>query len=98
MLEHSRLTVDASPNAMDTESTPQIAKKKYVRAVGPRLRVLLCFIFGLFAALGANSVYLTAITFLEWWKGDPINPYPILTGRGVTKSSSELPPHPAGAD
>src|SRR5207247_2526254 len=75
MLEHSRLTVDASPNAMDTESTPQIAKKKYVRAVGPRLRVLLCFIFGLFAALGANSVYLTAITFLEWWKGDPDTTY-----------------------
>jgi murein DD-endopeptidase MepM/ murein hydrolase activator NlpD len=34
----------------------------------------------------------------EWWKGDPINPYPILTGRGVTKSSSGLPLHPAGAD
>ena len=34
----------------------------------------------------------------EWWKGDAINPYPILTGRGVTKSSSALPLHPAGAD
>lgn len=60
---------------MDTESTPQNAKKKYVRAVGPRLRVLLYFIFGLFAALGANSVYLAAITFLEWWKGDPDTTY-----------------------
>ena len=34
----------------------------------------------------------------EWWKGDPVNPYPILTGRGATKSSSALPLHPAGAD
>ena len=34
----------------------------------------------------------------EWWRGEAINPYPILTARGVTKSSSELPQHPAGAD
>jgi len=51
----------------------------------------------------ANSPHLHfAISVLpptkEWWKGDPINPYPILTGRGVTKSSSALPLHPAGAD
>src|SRR6266704_518538 len=43
-------------------------KKKYVRAVGPRLRILLVFIFGLVAVLAANSVYLGAITFLEWLK------------------------------
>ena len=42
------------------------AKKKYVRAIGPRLRLLLYFIFGLVALLGANSVYLTGITFLQW--------------------------------
>src|ERR1043166_5301465 len=42
------------------------AKKKYVRAVGPRLRILLAGIFGLVALLGANSVYLSSITFLEW--------------------------------
>jgi len=41
-------------------------KKPYVRAVGPRLRILLLFIFGLVAVLAANSVYLSAITFLEW--------------------------------
>jgi murein DD-endopeptidase MepM/ murein hydrolase activator NlpD len=34
----------------------------------------------------------------EWWKGEPINPYPILTARGVTKSSSEPPQHQAGGD
>jgi hypothetical protein len=46
-------------------------KKKYVRAVGPRLRWLLYFVFGLFAVLGANSVYLGSVTFLEWLRGDP---------------------------
>ena len=44
-------------------------RKKYVRAVGPRLRVLLYVVFALFAVLGANSVYLASITFLEWWRG-----------------------------
>lgn len=40
-----------------------------MRAVGPRLRLLLYFIFGLVALLGANSAYLASITFLEWFKG-----------------------------
>src|SRR6059036_2714857 len=47
-------------------SEPTLARKKYVRAVGPRLRLLLYGIFGLVALLGANSVYLASITFLEW--------------------------------
>ena len=51
--------------------TPAPLKKKYVRAIGPRLRVLLYFIFGLVALLAANSVYLSAITYLEWLKADP---------------------------
>src|SRR5260370_42267699 len=42
------------------------ARARYVRAVGPRLRLLLYVIFGLVALLGANSVYLASITFLEW--------------------------------
>jgi tetratricopeptide (TPR) repeat protein len=49
--------------------------KRYVRAVGPRLRVLLLFIFGLVAVLAANSVYLSAITFLEWLKADANQTY-----------------------
>src|SRR5260370_25312120 len=49
--------------------------KKYLRAVGPRLRLLLYFIFGLVALLSANSVYLSAITFLEWLKSDPNTTY-----------------------
>ena len=56
---------------MSTENapTPPPARKKYVRAVGPRLRVLLLCIFGVVALLGANSVYLASITFLGWFKG-----------------------------
>ncbi len=50
-------------------------RKKYVRAIGPRLRVLLYFIFALVAILAANSVYLSAITFLEWLKSDPNSTY-----------------------
>src|SRR5580765_529778 len=41
-------------------------RMKYVRAVGPRLRLLLYLIFGLVALLGANSLYLASITFLQW--------------------------------
>jgi tetratricopeptide (TPR) repeat protein len=56
---------------MSTENAenPSPLRKKYVRAVGPRLRVLLLCIFGVVALLGANSVYLASITFLGWFKG-----------------------------
>jgi tetratricopeptide (TPR) repeat protein len=50
-------------------------RKKYVRAIGPRLRALLYFIFALVAILAANSVYLSAISFLEWLKTDPNTTY-----------------------
>jgi len=50
-------------------------RKKYVRSVGPRLRVLLWFVLGLTGILAANSVYLSAITFLEWLKADPNSTY-----------------------
>ena len=44
--------------AMNDPSAGPAPKQRYVRAVGPRLRWLLYFIFGLFAVLAANSVYL----------------------------------------
>src|ERR1051326_6682883 len=47
-------------------SVPAPARKRYVRAVGPRLRLLLYGIFALVALLGANSAYLASITFLEF--------------------------------
>ena len=38
-------------------------------AVGPRLRWILSAVFGLFALLALNSVYLGTVTFLEWRTG-----------------------------
>ena len=55
------------------EKVPQ--KRRYVRAVGPRLRILLFGIFILFALLGANSAYLSSITFLEWVRGETYQNY-----------------------
>ena len=56
---------------MATVAAPSAAtaprKQKYVRAVGPRLRVLLYVVFALVALLGANSLYLISITALEAW-------------------------------
>jgi tetratricopeptide (TPR) repeat protein len=48
---------------------PTAAPKKYVRAVSPRLRKLLYFIFAVVALLVANSAYLSGITALEWSTG-----------------------------
>ncbi len=49
--------------------------KKYVRAVGPRLRKLLYFVFVLVALLFANAGYLSIITFLEWFRGETYQDY-----------------------
>ncbi len=51
------------------------SRKRYVRAVGPRLRILLLCILAAVAVLAANSIYLAAVTFLEWLKGDPNQTY-----------------------
>ncbi len=52
-----------------------VPKKKYVRAVGPRLRKLLYFLFALVALLFANAGYLSTITFLEWLRGETYQDY-----------------------
>lgn len=60
---------------MDADQTTPERGKIYVRAVGPRLRILLGFIFALVALLGANSAYLASITFLEWLRGHSYQNY-----------------------
>ena len=57
-----------------TQSNPK-PRKKYVRAIGPRLRVVLYLVFALVALLGANSAYLASITFLEWFRGETYQNY-----------------------
>jgi hypothetical protein len=68
--EQQRFVLATSfPMNPDTPAPMPPAKQRYVRAVGPRLRILLFAIFALVALLGANSIYLGAITFLEWLHG-----------------------------
>lgn len=55
-----------SSSAAKTTASALPQKQKYVRAVGPRLRVLLYVVFGLVALLVANSLFLFSITALEW--------------------------------
>ena len=50
------------------QDSPRV-KKVYVPAVGPRLRKLLYLILTMIAVLGANSIYLAAITALSWASG-----------------------------
>jgi tetratricopeptide (TPR) repeat protein len=55
-------TMAASPG------TPHPKPTGYVPALGPRLKKLLVLVLILVALLGANSLYLVAITILEAWK------------------------------
>ncbi len=50
-------------------------KKKYVRAIGPRLRPLFTAVMTLFGLLGINAVYLATITFYEWSSGQVVQNY-----------------------
>lgn len=54
---------------------PSVPRSRYVRTVGPRLRLVLLFVLGLTGILAANSAYLSSITLLEWLKGDPYQTY-----------------------
>lgn len=63
--------MSSDPNATtssDGRAAPS-ARPRFVPVVGPRLKLLLALVFGLFALLGVNSAYLAAITFMEWRTG-----------------------------
>jgi len=60
---------------MPASLSPKSDLKKYVRAVSPRLRILLYVIFALAAVLGANAVYLAAVSALEWFTGQTYQNY-----------------------
>ncbi len=61
-----RLVSESSSNLAPAALAAQGTRKNYVRAVSPRLRRLLYFIFALVALLGANAAYLASITAFEW--------------------------------
>lgn len=48
------------------KATTAPKRVRYVPAVGPRLKILLTVVFGLFALLAVNSFYLSSVTMLEW--------------------------------
>ncbi|NND61301.1 MAG: hypothetical protein HKN49_13670, partial [Gammaproteobacteria bacterium] len=50
-------------------------RRRYVPAVGPKLLRLLYVVFGLFALLAINAVYLGAISILEWVTGNTYQDY-----------------------
>ena len=54
-------TTSESPSG----AKPARKKKKYIPAVTPRLRIALFIVFGLFALLAANSVYLFGVTVMQ---------------------------------
>jgi len=55
---------------MSDPQQPQRARKKYVPAVGPRLGKLLAVVFGLFALLSVNAIYLLVIRIAGWSTGE----------------------------
>ncbi len=52
-----------------TDDAKPRKRKKYVRAVGPRLRRLLYAVLGAFALMAMNGLYLGSVTLTEWWTG-----------------------------
>ena len=52
-----------------SKPNPPSPRRRYVPAVGPKLQKLLMVVFGLFALLAINAVYLVGVSVLEWWTG-----------------------------
>lgn len=50
-------------------------RRRVRRAVGPRLRLLLIAVLGLFAVLLVNSLYLGGVTLIEWATGETFQDY-----------------------
>jgi len=60
----------SSENRADAIASKPRARRPYVPAIGPRLRVLLKIVLAILALEGANSAYLGSITFLEWFTNE----------------------------
>ncbi len=67
--ELSMSSAPLSNKPATTSPTAPAAKVKYVKAIGPRLRIVLYVVFALVALLAANSAYLGSITALEYFGG-----------------------------
>ena len=61
---------------MVTDSKPSLrVSRRYIPAVGPKLRRLLYVVFGLFALLTVNAAYLGMISLAEWFSGETYQDY-----------------------
>lgn len=62
-------------SSVQTPGVSPPARRKGTRVVGPRLRIVLYVVLALIAVLGANAVYLTAVTALEAFTGRTYQDY-----------------------
>ena len=64
------ITMDFSNSGLDRPRPESVAPAPfvYVPAIGPKLKVVLAAIFAFVAVLGATGAYLSAVTFLNWYK------------------------------
>ncbi len=53
----------------------QPQRARAARSISPRMRKLLCVVFAMIGLLGANSVYLSGVTALEWFSGQVYQDY-----------------------
>jgi tetratricopeptide (TPR) repeat protein len=51
---------------MNAKSESVTTRSKYVKAIGPKLRVVLWIVFSLLALLVPNSLFMAGITYLNW--------------------------------
>ena len=58
------MAVTVEPQPTPTEAPD---RKRYVPVVGPRLKRLLVAVFGLFAVLSVNSIYLVTVSVTQWY-------------------------------
>ncbi|MEE8128836.1 MAG: multiheme c-type cytochrome, partial [Vicinamibacterales bacterium] len=60
--------MNSNPDS-DSSAASSTRRMPYVPVVGPRLKRLLAVVFGLFALLVVNSVYLSAVSVTQWKTG-----------------------------
>ena len=60
--------MNSNPDS-DSSAAATSRRMPYVPVVGPRLKRLLAVVFGLFALLVVNSVYLSAVSVTQWMTG-----------------------------
>jgi len=51
----------------DSVVSPAAPKKIVKKAIGPKLRIVFNVVVALLTLIGANSAYLSGVTFLQWW-------------------------------